>query len=249
MLASFGTGVLIGKRTDIANSTPEPFSVLQEVDFDFSFETKPLFGLNQFAVFIARGEAKWTGKAKSGTISGLIFNNIFFGQNLTPGQTALAASEAHTVPTTSPFTITATNSATFVEDEGATYSGNPGLPLLYVTTTPATIGEYEQAAGTYTFSSSDSGAKIFLNYLYTTTTGENIVINNVILGTTPTFSAVFRNRDPKTGLFSTLVLNSCTSTKLTLSSKTSDYEIPEFDFQVLDDGTGVIGIQSFGDVS
>src|SRR5579863_7161542 len=135
MLSTFGSGRLYGVRNDQTNQTPTEFAVLQSVDLSFDFTTKPLFGQNQFAVFVARGEAKWTVKAKMGIISGLIFNNIFFGQTLTTGQTALAAGEAHSVPASSPYTIQAT-STTFNTDEGVTYAGNPGVPLKYTTTTP-----------------------------------------------------------------------------------------------------------------
>ena len=103
-LASFGSGVLYGTNTSTANSTPIEFGILQSVDFSFSFTTKPLFGLNQFAVFIARGEAKWTVKAKSAIISGDLFNSIFLNQTLTSGGTQLAAHEQHTVPASTPFT-------------------------------------------------------------------------------------------------------------------------------------------------
>ena len=248
MLSTFGSGRLYGVRNDQANQTPTEFAVLQGVDFNFDFTTKPLFGQNQFAVFVARGEAKWTAKAKMGSISGLIFNNIFFGQTLTTGQTALSAGEAHTVPSSSPYTVQATQT-TFSTDEGVSYAGNPGIALRYTTTTPV-VAQYEvTSTGLYTFSSADASAAILLSYLYTTSTGENISITNQQLGTTPTFSAVFRNRDPKSGLFDTLVIGALTSSKLTLSSKTSDYTIPEFDMEVLDPGTGQIGTMSFGDLS
>lgn len=253
-LASFGSGRLYGTRTDIPNATPIEFGVLQSCDIDMSFSTKPLNGQNQFAVFVARGTAKWTVKAKAGIISGLLFNNIFFGQSMTTGQVALAAGEVHTVPSTSPYTISPTNQSTFVLDEGVTYVGDPGLPLTLTSGAPAASAEYEAPAapsttGVYTFSSSDAGNKVLLNYQYSSTAGEQIALSNLITGTTPYFSAVFRNRDPKTGLYDTFVINRATSNKLSIGSKTEDYTLPEFDMEIMDDGTGQIGIFSFGDLS
>jgi hypothetical protein len=253
-LASFGTGVLFGTNTSIANSTPIEFGVLQSVDLDFGFTTKPLFGLNQFAVFIARGEAKWTLKAKAAIISGDLFNSIFFSQTLTTGGTQLAAHEAHSVPASTPFTISPTNQATFAGDEGVTYSGVPGLPLTATTAAPGAIGLYLPPAnpsttGVYAFNSSDAGASVLLNYLYTVTTGQHISLSNVILGSTPFFNAVLRERDPKTGLYNTLVLNRLTASKLSAGTKTSDYEMPDFEMEVMDDGTGNIGTWTFGDLS
>ncbi len=48
MLSSFGSGRLYATRTDIANSTPLEFGVLQGVDIDLSFTTKAIMGQNQF---------------------------------------------------------------------------------------------------------------------------------------------------------------------------------------------------------
>src|ERR1700679_1626416 len=94
-LASFGAGRLYVQNTDIVPATPMEFGLLQGCDFDFSFSTKPIFGTNQFAVFVARGEAKWSMKAKTGLMSGTVINNLFFGQTLVAGQTALVSGEAH----------------------------------------------------------------------------------------------------------------------------------------------------------
>ena len=254
MLVTFGSGVLIGTRTDIANSTPEPFAVLQEVDIDFDYTNKPLFGLNQFPVFTARGEGKITGKAKWGSISGGLMNAMFFGQTLTTGGTQLAANETHTVPASTPFTVSPTNQASFAGDEGVQYVTLPPQPLTLTTGAPGTIALYEPptvgtSTGTYLFNSNDASTQVYLNYLYTTSAGQNIAIANQILGTTPYFKAVFRNRDPKTGLFDTLILNRCISNKLAYSSKTTDYGIPELDFEAVDDGTSNIGTWTMGDLS
>ena len=78
-LANFGAGRLYGTRQDIANGTPLEFAVLQGCDFDFSFTTKPIYGTNQYALFVARGEGKLTMKAKSGVMSGQLISSIFFG--------------------------------------------------------------------------------------------------------------------------------------------------------------------------
>ena len=151
-LASFGAGRLFVQNTDIVPATPIEFGILQGCDFDFSFSTKPLFGSNQFAVFVARGEAKWSMKAKSGVMSGQLINSLFFGQTLAAGQTGLQASEGHTVPPSGSFTIGVVppSSGAFVADEGVVYSAS-GLPLTLVTSAPG-VGQYEQAAGLYTFS-------------------------------------------------------------------------------------------------
>src|SRR4051812_45777264 len=111
---SFGSGVLIGVRTDIANATPINFGLIQDVSLDLSFTTKMLYGQYQFPVSIARGTAKFTGKAKMARISGLAFGSLFFGVTPAAGQLATSFAEAGTVPAT-PYQVTVANGATFVD--------------------------------------------------------------------------------------------------------------------------------------
>jgi hypothetical protein len=247
MYAPFSAGRLFGVRTDILNQTPVEFAVLQNCSIDFDFTIKDLMGKNQFPVSVARGAGKIPIKAEVGIFSGQLFNQLFFGATLSTGAIQLAADEAHTVPASTPYTVTAANSTTFIQDEGVTYAN--GNLLTYTTGTPSASGQYEEAAGTYTFSSSDANASILLNYLYTTTTGEKITITNQAMGTTPYFSAVFRNLDPKSGLYTTFKANRCTSNKLSMSAKMGDFQLVQFEMTALDDGTGNIGTLSFGDTN
>jgi hypothetical protein len=251
-LASFGSGRLFITNTDLTLPPPQPIElgVLQGVDLDFSFTTKPIYGANQFAVFVARAEAKWTLKAKMGVMSGTALNAFFFGLTTSTGQIALATDIAGTIPTSTPFTLTPTvpNSGTWVADQGIKYALS-GIPLDAVTGTPTT-GQYEVTAGVYTFAAADEGLAVVFAFTYTYSgVGQKIALTNQILGTTPFFSGVFRNRDARSGLFNTLILNRMTSSKLSISSKTSDYAIPDFDCEIMDDGTGNIGTMSFGDTS
>jgi hypothetical protein len=54
------------------------------------------------------------------------------------GQTLVANNEPHSVPASSPYTVTATNSATFGIDLGVRYAAT-GIPLTNVASSP-TIG-------------------------------------------------------------------------------------------------------------
>lgn len=249
-LTTYGAGRLYATRQDVANGTPLEFGVLQGVDRELSFTTKAIYGTNQWPVFVARGEAKWTMKAKVGIMSGLLVNSLFLGQSLAAGQLALANGIAGTVPTMSTYTITPTvpNSGTFAADQGVVYAAT-GIPLVEVASVSA-AGQYSQSGGVYTFDSADASAAVLMSFTYTySTAGQKVAIAQQEMGTTPYFSAVFRGRDPRSGIFETLVLNRCTSSKLALSSKTSDYQIPEMDIEAMDDGTGNIGTYSFGDLS
>ncbi len=94
---SFGSGVLLGTRTDIANATPLNFGLVQEVTIDESATIKELTGQFQRPVAIARGTIKTTGKAKVARISGMAFANLYYGVVPTAGQVATSFAEADTV--------------------------------------------------------------------------------------------------------------------------------------------------------
>ena len=145
---SFGSGVLIGTRTDIANATPVNFGLVQEVTIEEAASVKELYGQFQHPIAIARGTIKTTGKAKVARISGLAFANLFYGAAPTAGQIATAYAEVQTVPAASPYTATPANSATFADDLGLIYAAT-GLPLIKVASAPI-AGQYTLAAGVYT---------------------------------------------------------------------------------------------------
>jgi hypothetical protein len=66
------------------------------------------------------------------------------------------------------------------------------------------------------------------------------------MGYTPTFKATFYTTKTTQGAAAglALVLNACTASKLSLPTKTDDYEIQEFDFSAFADATGAIGTLS-----
>jgi hypothetical protein len=115
---SFGSGVLLGTRTDIPNATPVNFGLVQEVTIDETATIKELTGQFQRPVAIARGSIKTTGKAKVARISGLAFSSLYYGFTPVQGQVATAFAEADTIAATTPFIVTVANSATFVDDAG-----------------------------------------------------------------------------------------------------------------------------------
>jgi hypothetical protein len=140
---SFGSGVLFGTRTDIANATPLNFGLVQEVTIEETATIKEPHGQYQRALAEARGTIKTTGKAKIARISGLAFANLFYGVTPSAGQLATSFAEAGAVPATTPFTVTVANAATFADDEGVLYAAS-GLPLTKVSSAPAT-GQYTSA--------------------------------------------------------------------------------------------------------
>lgn len=105
---NFGTGALyITDASTPAQSTQ--VGVLKDVTIDISIDTKELRGAYQFPVDIARAGGKISGKAKFAQISGRLINAILNGTQ-TAGATVIGSNnEAGTIPATSPYTITVSN--------------------------------------------------------------------------------------------------------------------------------------------
>jgi hypothetical protein len=120
----FGSGVLYGIRTDIANGTPVRFGTLQDVSIDFSGEIKELYGQQQYPVDTARGKTKIEGKAKFAQISAGQFNNLFFGQTLQSGGQRLSAFNEQE--------YVSSQSAVTLQTSGAVASGATSVPLVSV---------------------------------------------------------------------------------------------------------------------
>lgn len=243
---SFGSGVLLGTRTDVANATPVNFGLVQEVTIEETATIKELYGQYQRPLAAARGTIKTTGKAKVARISGLAFANLFYGVTPASGQTATSFAEAGAVAAAAPFTITVANAEAFVNDEGVLYAAN-GLPLIKVASEPS-AGQYAVNSGVYTFNSANSGKAVLASYTYSVTgAGQKFTVANQLLGTTPTFQAVFYTSFQ--GQAISLQLNNCTSTKLSFQTKLEDFVMPEFDFSCFADASGNVMTWSFAEAS
>jgi hypothetical protein len=245
MIFQFGSGVLLGSRTDVANATPGNFGLIQDVQLDVSFTTKTLTGQFQFPVAVARGAGKITGKAKMAQISGLAFNNLFFGQTLASGQLATSFGEAGTIATGA---VTVANAATFVDDYGVVNAAT-GLPFTKVASAPAS-GQYSVAAGVYSFNTGDNGKAVLISYTFTqtSTSAEQNAVNNQLLGTTPTFQAqlyggTYQGKPVNVKLFN------CVASKLAYSTKLEDFVVPEMDFDVFANAAGNVMNWSFAEAS
>lgn len=251
MQLAFGAGALWGNRTDVtgAGIGPDQFGILQDVQIDWDWTTRELWGQFQFPVDIARGQGKITGRAKFARIFGAIYGDLFFGETPAAGQLTVAENEAAVVPATSPYTVAVASAATYSDDLGVYYAsgGDAGNRFTRVTT-PSAAGQYSvnSANGIYTFAAADAGAGLMISYLYGTLSGRKLALTNQLIGTTPTFKATFYTRKTTQGVPAglSLVLNACTATKLSLPSRIDDYEIQEFDFSAFADPTGAIGTLS-----
>jgi hypothetical protein len=234
-----------GERTDVTGSGigPRQFGVLQDIQIDFDWTDKELFGQLQFPVAIARGQGKITGKAKFAQILGLLYSDIFFGVTPATGQFAVSQLEAANVPAVTPYTVTVANATNYNDDLGVVYASS-GKRFNRVTT-PSAAGQYSVnlASGVYTFSAADASAALLISYTYnTTTSGSRLAITNQIMGTTPTFKATFYSTYGGNGM--ALRLNACTANKLSLPTKVDTWTISELDFSAFADASGTIGYLS-----
>jgi hypothetical protein len=239
---AFGTGTLIAKRTDVVNTPPFLFGVLQDVSLDFDQKLESLVGQNKVAVALGDGELKITGKAKFARLQMTAFNNLLFGQTAATatGLQMTATGESGTIPTT-PFQVTVTNSArTPLEDFGVFFQAT-GIQLTPVASGPTT-GQYafNAATGVYTFAAADTGLLVWLYYTYTPTSINDIVYANPLMGTSPIFEIFFKSTTSNFGVAKdvTIKLNACKSAKLNLGFANQKFVIPEFDFQAMADASG-----------
>jgi hypothetical protein len=243
---SFGTGILLGTRTDIPNATPVNFGLVQEVTIEETASVKELYGQFQRAIVHAGGTIKTTGKAKVARISGLAFAHLFYGAVPTAGQLATSFAESAAIPSASPFSFSVAHSADFVDDNGVVLLTS-GLPFVKVASAPD-VGQYSVSAGLYTFNVADSGKSVLVSYTYTSGgSGQKLAVMNQLLGTTPTFQAQFYTTFQ--GQAVSLKLNNCTSSKLSFKTKLEDFVMPEFDFSCFADAAGNVMTWSFGEVS
>jgi hypothetical protein len=232
----FGTGRLTA--TPVGGGAPVAFGALQSVSVDFTGDLKELYGRNQFALDIARGKIKIQCKAVIANIDVNLYNQVFFGQSVTTGQQLVVENEAGTIAAAA-YTVVNTG-ANFVQDLGVVRV-TTGVAFTRVASGP-TVGQYSvSATGVYTFNATDNASAILVSYQYSTTSsGQQIVIGNPLMGAVPTFQAIL-NGTYKSKQVS-LTLYSCVANKITLPLKQDDYTLKEFDFMAQDNGAGSVGL-------
>lgn len=227
----------------VTTPTPLPLMVMQEGSLEFSGDSKELYGQNQFAMAVARGKSKITGKIKPARIFAGVWNALFFGQTLTAGLLAIQSDTTGTaIPASSPYTVTVSppNSGAFVADLGVIDAN--GSPMTKVSSTTPTTGQYAcSVAGVYTFASADSGKTVYINYQFTVAssnagTAKTQVVRNLPMGYVPQFqldlAVAYQGKQI------TFHIPQAVSSKMSLGFKNEDFMIPEFDFSVMDNGTG-----------
>jgi hypothetical protein len=263
----FGAGVLWGTPTQdafgnaIAAGTPVNFGALQDVSLDISFDTKMLYGSNQFPLAVGRGKGKVSGKAKAAKINGLMWNELVFGQtqSTNSGIADVFDTTGIAIPAT-PYQINVTTGAptatnvqmppttgglTSTDTFGKFLSIRDALnnPMTQVASGPTT-GQYSVTGSQLTFAAADTATTVFIDYQYTYTVAATRVsdeprsgtVNNVLMGYAPVFAVDLFI--PYSGKQLTITLPQCISTKLGIATKLDDFTEPEFDFEGFADSLG-----------
>ncbi len=153
---AFNSGVAYMIDGD-THPTPTNIRILQSASLDLKATTKELFGQNIFPVAVGRSQIKVDGKIKFADYQPRLIRDFVGAPNnslMVAGQTLLANDEAGAIPGSSTYTVTVTNSATWVTDLGVRYA-TTGIPLTNVASLTA-VGQYTYAAGVYTFYSGDA---------------------------------------------------------------------------------------------
>ena len=237
----FGTGLL---TLTPAGTTPTPIqvAVLKDISFDISYTKKDLIGNLQFPVDSAKGEGKFTGKAKSGFFAGGLISSILSGSTTTTGSTIGIFGETWAIPST-PFTVTVAQSATWVSDLGV-YDATAMKFLTRVASAPAT-GQYSVAAGVYTFAAADTGHNVQISYDYTSPTiGTTVKLTNQMMGANTVFGLKLYNNyqgNTNSAKSSGILIPAVVIPKLSLAFKNSDYMEKSIDLEVVADQYGNIG--------
>jgi hypothetical protein len=244
--AVFGPGLARITRTDVVAGSYD-VGYVQEFSLDMKREMKELYGSYTYPLAVGAGTTKVTGKLKAATLSGETINNIFFGGTFTAGtQYDITSDVAQAIPAT-PYQLTPTppNSGTFAYDLGV-INAVTGEPMTLVTGTP-TAGQYSVTGGEYTFSSADhtAGVTVTIFYAYSWMTGangQNIVIPNQLIGSSPTFQL-----DYKTvfgGQIYQLTMFNGVCTGASLAHKLTDFAMPEYDLAFFVNAAGNLGRMS-----
>lgn len=230
-MINFGVGQLT-LNPGGANPTPVQLAILQDVDFDMSFTEKELYGSNQLPVDVAKGEAKFTLKAKEAQISSLLIGSFLAGSTSAANYTSSAINEVGTISAGS---VTVANSATFGADCGVV-NVTTGLVMTRVSSGPA-VGQYSVSAGIYTFNTGDNASTVWISYTYTVSgSGKTVTYNNQLMGSGVSYTCTLFN------IFRTKVIGlkffAVTVPKLQLPFKNNEYTIAGLDLGIYADGSG-----------
>jgi hypothetical protein len=224
------------------NKTPQIFATLQDVNIDISATIKDLRGQFQFPDDTAISDRKITFKTGFGRMDIDAYNNLVFGETaIATGGTPQAVQEAHTIPASTPYTVTVTGSAnTPLTDLGVQYSST-GQKFTKVASGP-TVGQYSYSAGVYTFAAADAGLAVLISYEDTLTTGRILTVNNHVQGFGPALEMILSlpYQELTAGVPNYVHFYSAKVNKLGMPLKRADYLICDVEGECYANAAGLV---------
>lgn len=180
--------------------------------------------------------------ARFAVLDSVVASQLFWSSDKAAGATLSDFYRTYTVPA-SPYQVTVAppSSGTFLQDLGV--KAADGSTLTRVAGAPAVATEYRVVGAVYTFHADIEGDDVFISYLYTTATGEKVVIENKLRGYAATFQAVLRGT--YNGRQMTLVLDRCVTTLAGLPLALEAFMVQDLAFEavaVTDGNVGTISV-------
>jgi hypothetical protein len=240
-----------GGVTPLDSLTPVRVAVLQSGSAEIDTKLTPLYGMNVFPVAQGASTGTAKGKIKTASVCGWLLNALLFSMASTPpAGSKIIINELHTIPATTPFTVTVASTNPIV-DLGVFFTsavtGGLSLQLLSIGVAPTAAGSYQfgyaSGTATWTFFSADAGKQVALSYSLQPSTANPMVtysMINPVSGFPPKFSLQFVI--PYQGLTTRFTFPSCAISKLSFPSKINGWVEAEYDWEA-DTGqveTGII---------
>jgi hypothetical protein len=231
-----------------ANPTPQFFGTMQDFSLEIDQKLEELRGVSQFPDDVGPTDRKISGKIGFGKIELATLNQLYFGDTSTTGVTAVAALENHTIPASSPYTITIVppESGTFSEDMGVIYGTAGGLGGVFTKVTTASAVQQYQNTGTvtYTFNSLDAGKAVQVSYTYNiAAVGATQQVNNQVIGFGPFFEMWLQlsyQVDVAGYPTNSLWIAQCRAGKLSTPLKRAGYLIQTLDIEAYANSSGQV---------
>ena len=219
-----------------ANPTPISLAIIKSATIDVKSTDKPLMGNKMSAVDVATVGLSISGKINTSDWDARLVGMVIPGTSTGTGQTK-AATHSATVPAVAgPYTITVTNSATWVTDLGVVNLSN-GVVMTRVAGGAEATNKYSVAAGVYTFHADDTLDSVAISYTYTAVTGTTLTSTNQTSGATAGYA--LRLFDPPGGTRENgIYLPAVKFSNLSLGMKIDDWTETSLDFTAYEDATG-----------
>jgi len=229
--------------------TNQQLVTLQDFSIDIDATLKELRGQFQFPDDVATSDRKISWKSGFGRMDIDAYNNLIYGESaISTGGEEVNVNEAATIPASTPFTVTPTNAATFVKDEGVIYTSGPnaGQKLTNNQGISPSAGQYifNPSTGVYTFAAADAGLGVNISYISTVTTGRKLQVNNHAQGYGPQLEIYASNpyQEENAGVPNHVHLYACKVTKTGMPLKRADYLITPIEGEAYADSQGRVAL-------